>query len=212
MKKDRVKHIRSRPHHPMTLGKIERFWKSILGEFLQRAQFDSFEQAVERTAFWVKYYNHKRPHQGIGGLCPADRFFEIAHDLKKTLQRGVEENVLELALRGRPVDPFYMVGRMFALQAAADRLGESALRRRGGRSSGIPVRMLRPTAILQTRQRRQSESFHCKPVSTRKRSKISTGPIFFASADTSILPEMMSRAFSENLEREWISASTRPFS
>ena len=112
MKKDRVKHIRSRPHHPMTLGKIERFWKSILGEFLQRAQFDSFEQAVERTAFWVKYYNHKRPHQGIGGLCPADRFFEIAHDLKKTLKKGVEENVLELALRGRPVDPFYMVGRM----------------------------------------------------------------------------------------------------
>ena len=112
MKKDRVKHIRSRPHHPMTLGKIERFWKSILGEFLQRAQFDSFEQAVERCAFWVKYYNHKRPHQGIGGLCPADRFFEIAHDLKKTLKKGVEENVLELALRGRPVDPFYMVGRM----------------------------------------------------------------------------------------------------
>jgi len=112
MKKDRVHHIRSRPHHPMTLGKIERFWKTILGEFLQRAQFDSFEQAVQRCAFWVKYYNYKRPHQGIGGLCPADRFFEIQHELKKTLAKGVEENALELALRGRPVDPFYMVGRM----------------------------------------------------------------------------------------------------
>jgi hypothetical protein len=112
LEKDRVRHIRSRPHHPMTLGKIERFWKSILGEFLQRAQFDSFEQAVERTALWVKYYNHKRPHQGIGGLCPADRFFEIAHELKQTIEKGVQENALELALRGRPVDPFYMVGRM----------------------------------------------------------------------------------------------------
>jgi transposase InsO family protein len=112
MKKDRVKHIRSRPHHPMTLGKIERFWKSIQNEFLFRAQFDSFQQAVERTAFWVKYYNYKRPHQGIGGLCPADRFFEIQHELKRTLEKGVEENALELALRGRPVDPFYMVGRM----------------------------------------------------------------------------------------------------
>jgi len=112
MKKDRVRHIRSRAHHPMTLGKIERFWKSILTEFLQRAQFDSFEQAVQRTGLWVKYYNHRRPHQGIGGLCPADRFFEIAHDLRKTLEQGIEENALELALRGRPVDPFYMVGRM----------------------------------------------------------------------------------------------------
>jgi len=112
LEKDRVKHIRSRPHHPMTLGKIERFWKSLLGEFLQRAQFGSFEEAVERTALWVKYYNHKRPHQGIGGLCPADRFFEIATDLRQTIEKGITENTLELALRGRPVDPFYMVGRM----------------------------------------------------------------------------------------------------
>ena len=28
LKKDRIKHIKSQPHHPMTLGKIERFWKN----------------------------------------------------------------------------------------------------------------------------------------------------------------------------------------
>nr|WP_291347880.1 IS481 family transposase [Desulfobacula sp.] len=112
LKKDRVKHIRSRPHHPMTLGKIERFWKSILNEFLQKAQFNSYEEARDRLSFWIKYYNYKRPHQGIGGLCPGDRFFEIQHTLKKTLEQGVEENALELALRGKPADPFYMVGRM----------------------------------------------------------------------------------------------------
>jgi len=112
MKKDRVKHIRSRPHHPMTLGKIERFWKTILQEFLFRAQFDSFEEAQQRIAIWINYYNHRRPHQGIKSLCPADRFFEIQTELKKTLAKGVEENALELALRGRPRDPFYMVGRM----------------------------------------------------------------------------------------------------
>jgi hypothetical protein len=112
LQKDRVKHIKSRPHHPMTLGKIERFWKTIHTEFLQRAQFSSYEEAEERIGFWVKYYNYKRPHQGIGGLCPADRFFEIQHALKKTLEQGIEENALELALRGKPRDPFYMVGRM----------------------------------------------------------------------------------------------------
>ena len=112
LQKDRIKHIRSRPHHPMTLGKIERFWKTILDEFLHRAQFDNFEEARDRIRLWAKYYNHKRPHQGINGLCPADRFFEIDHALKKTLERGIEENALELALRGKPRDPFYMVGRM----------------------------------------------------------------------------------------------------
>jgi transposase InsO family protein len=112
LKKDRIKHIRSRPHHPMTLGKIERFWKSIQQEFLLRSQFDSFDDARERIDLWVKYYNYRRPHQGIGGLCPADRYFEIQNELKQTLKQGIAENVQEMALRGKPRDPFYMVGRM----------------------------------------------------------------------------------------------------
>jgi transposase InsO family protein len=110
--KDRVRHIKSQAHHPMTLGKIERFWKTIYEEFLVRAQFVSFEEARERIRNWVQYYNHKRPHQGIGGLCPADRYFEIQAELKKTMEQGIADNVLEMALRGKPKEPFYMVGRM----------------------------------------------------------------------------------------------------
>ena len=112
LKKDRVAHFKSRPHHPMTLGKIERFWATIWQEFLERAQFESFEAARERIKFWIKYYNHKRPHQGIEGLCPADRFFEIQSELRKTIEAGIKENLLEMALRGQPRAPFYMVGRM----------------------------------------------------------------------------------------------------
>jgi len=110
--KDRVRHIKSQAHHPMTLGKVERFWKTIYEEFLVRAQFGSFEEARERIRQWVQYYNHKRPHQGIGGLCPADRYFEIQAELRKTIERGIAENALEMALRGKPREPFYMVGRM----------------------------------------------------------------------------------------------------
>jgi transposase InsO family protein len=112
LRKDRVRHIKSQPHHPMTLGKIERFWKTIYEEFLVRAQFGSFEEARERIRQWVQYYNHKRPHQGIGGLCPADRYFEIQAELRKTMEQGIADNVLEMALRGKPREPFYMVGRM----------------------------------------------------------------------------------------------------
>jgi len=110
--KDRVRHIKSQAHHPMTLGKIERFWKTVYEEFLVRAQFGSFEEAQERIRHWVRYYNHKRPHQGIGGLFPADRYFEIQGELRKVMERGIAANVLEMALRGKPREPFYMVGRM----------------------------------------------------------------------------------------------------
>ena len=112
IKKDKIHHIRSAPHHPMTLGKVERFWKTIHEEFLVRARFETFEEARERIRDWVKYYNHKRPHQGIGGLCPADRYYEIAHEVKKTIEKGIAENIKELALRGKPKKPIYMVGQL----------------------------------------------------------------------------------------------------
>jgi transposase InsO family protein len=112
MKKNGTHHFKSRPHHPMTLGKIERFWETIWQEFLSRAQFESFESARQRIRFWIQYYNYKRPHQGIEGLCPADRFFEIATQLRNTIEAGIQDNLLEMALRGEPKAPFYMVGRM----------------------------------------------------------------------------------------------------
>lgn len=110
--KERVHHIRSAPHHPMTLGKIERFWKTIWSEFLERARFENFEEAQERIALWIKYYNHKRPHQSLEGMCPADRFFGIQHELRSVIEKTIEENILEQALGREPVAPFYMVGRL----------------------------------------------------------------------------------------------------
>ncbi len=77
-------------------------------EFL-RAQFDSPSSARDRLKLWVKYYNHRRPHQGIGSLCPADRFFEIQAEMKKTIQDGIEENLLEMCQRSRGLDPLSLI-------------------------------------------------------------------------------------------------------
>jgi transposase InsO family protein len=110
--KDHVHHIRSQPHHPQTLGKIERFWQTLKDEFLVRAKFDSFDEAQERLAYFVKHYNHHRPHQSLEGLCPADRFFEIRKEIKALIEKNIAANMEELALRGKPTEPFYMVGRV----------------------------------------------------------------------------------------------------
>jgi transposase InsO family protein len=85
-----IQHVRSAPHHPMTLGKIERFWKTLWTEFLEDAVFASFADARQRLDHWIGYYNHQRPHQGIDGLCPADRFYGVAGDVEEALKHGCQ--------------------------------------------------------------------------------------------------------------------------
>jgi transposase InsO family protein len=82
--KDRVRHIKSQPHHPMTLGKIERFWKTIYEEFLIRAQFGSFEKP-RRIRQWVQYYNLATP----GDWGCAQRIGTLSCGrIAKTMERG----------------------------------------------------------------------------------------------------------------------------
>lgn len=73
----RIEHIVADPHSPTTLGKVERWHQSIQGELLHKKRFNSLTQAREGIAAYVNEYNYTRSHQGIDGLCPADRFFGI---------------------------------------------------------------------------------------------------------------------------------------
>ncbi len=77
-----------------------------------RAQFEILRRRRSGFGIGCGITITSGPHQGIGGLFPADRYFEIQGELRKVMERGIAENVLEMALRGKPRDPFYMVGRM----------------------------------------------------------------------------------------------------
>jgi hypothetical protein len=56
-------------------------------------------------------YNFQRPHQGIEGLVPADRFFNAASEVKRTLAARVQANALDVARHGVPKSPFYLTGQ-----------------------------------------------------------------------------------------------------
>ncbi len=120
-----VQHIRSAPHHPMTLGKIERFWKTIWGEFLAEAVFASFADACQRLDHWIGYYNHQRPHQGIEGQGPAERFYGVAGDVEEALKHGCRENALQLALGQEPQPPLYLLGKLGGTDVRIVRKGEA---------------------------------------------------------------------------------------
>lgn len=64
----------SRPYHPQTCGKVERFQQT-LKKWLRRRPLpaDLAELQAQIDAF-VDYYNHQRPHRGIGRRIPAERW------------------------------------------------------------------------------------------------------------------------------------------
>jgi transposase InsO family protein len=64
----------SRPYHPQTCGKVERFQQT-LKKWLRRQPLpaDLAELQAQLDAF-VEYYNHHRPHRGIGRVTPAQRW------------------------------------------------------------------------------------------------------------------------------------------
>lgn len=107
-----IKQIKSRPRHPQTLGKIERFWKTLWEECLKEAVFRNLVEARTRVGHYVDHYNFQRTHQGIGGLVPADRFYGAAPEVREALHRRVADNALELARHGEPRKPFYLTGRV----------------------------------------------------------------------------------------------------
>ena len=124
LRRQGVQHVRSAPHHPMTLGKIERFWKTIWEEFLNEAHFASFADASQRLSHWIAYYNHQRPHQGIDGACPADRFYGIAGDVEEAVKHGCQENSLRLALGQETRPPLYLLGKLGETDVRVTRKGE----------------------------------------------------------------------------------------
>src|SRR5262249_23966619 len=71
------------------------------------------------------HYNFQRPHQGIDGLVPADRFLGAAPEVLQTLKARVAHNALELARHGRPANPFYLTGQVggqpFSVHAEGER-------------------------------------------------------------------------------------------
>jgi transposase InsO family protein len=66
--------IHSRPYHPQTRGKNERFHRTLKAEVLALQHFDSFDDVQSAFDRWRRIYNHDRPHQALGQDVPASRY------------------------------------------------------------------------------------------------------------------------------------------
>ena len=91
----RIEHVVAEPHSPQSQGKVERFIQTIRDELLTRVKFTGFEDAQAQIRSYVCSYNVDRPHQGIGGSRPADRFHGVAGEVER----------VQAQLAGRELDP-----------------------------------------------------------------------------------------------------------
>lgn len=68
----RVSH--SRPYHPQTNGKLERFHRSLEHEVLAGRSFLDLPHAQGAMSHWRAIYNHERPHEALQLATPASRY------------------------------------------------------------------------------------------------------------------------------------------
>jgi transposase InsO family protein len=140
LRRQGIHHVKSRPHHPETLGKIERFWKTLWDEFLSRTVFADFGDCQRRVMLFVQAYNFRRPHQGIEGLVPADRFFRAAPQVREAIEKGVATNAMALAHERPQAKPFYLVGRLGDQDLSIALSGSGLLIKLGDREQTIGLR------------------------------------------------------------------------
>ncbi|QVL30224.1 transposase family protein [Telmatocola sphagniphila] len=126
LEKRGIRQVVASPRHPQTLGKIERFWGTLWRECIESAIFIDMGDAQRRIGLFIDHYNFQRPHQGIDGLVPADRYFGAASEVRRSLQTRVAANALELARNGIPKQPFYLTGQVggqpFSVHAEGERM------------------------------------------------------------------------------------------
>ena len=83
-----MKHVRGRPMHPQTQGKIERYHRS-MKNVVKLDNYFSPGQLEQKLMEFVNYYNNQRYHESIQNLTPAEVYFGTGE--KKLKQRKLSK-------------------------------------------------------------------------------------------------------------------------
>jgi putative transposase len=70
----RMSHIRGAPYHPQTQGKIERWHQTLKNRILLENYYLPGDLEAQVAAF-IDHYNHRRYHESLDNLTPADVYF-----------------------------------------------------------------------------------------------------------------------------------------
>ena len=69
-----MEHVRGAPYHPQTQGKIERWHQTLKNRILLENYYLPGDLEAQLGVF-VEHYNHRRYHESLNNLTPADVYF-----------------------------------------------------------------------------------------------------------------------------------------
>lgn len=111
----RVSH--SRPYHPQTQGKDERFHRTLKAELLQRQVFRDLEACQVMFNTWRDCYNLQRPHEALGQAVPATRYRASRRPYSEVLE-SFEYGPDDLLRHPNRVGQFCVKNRVFKISEA----------------------------------------------------------------------------------------------
>jgi transposase InsO family protein len=79
-------HVRGAPYHPQTQGKIERWHQTLKNRILLENYYLPGDLQHKIDAF-VEQYNHRRYHESLQNLTPADVYFGRGLTILKQRER-----------------------------------------------------------------------------------------------------------------------------
>jgi transposase InsO family protein len=104
--------LHSRPYHPQSRGKNERFHRTLAAEVFAMERFGDLAQVQRAFDRWREVYNFERPHEALGQDVPASRYRpspramparlpEAEYDAHETV-RTVSTTKAYISFKGRP--------------------------------------------------------------------------------------------------------------
>jgi len=76
-----LRHVRTKPYTPRTIGKAERFIQTALREWAYAVAYPTSERRAAELPIWPHRYNWHRPHSSLKSKTPISRLGLTADNL-----------------------------------------------------------------------------------------------------------------------------------
>lgn len=107
----------SRPHHPQTQGKDERFHRTLGAEVLRYQRADTLAKWQQHFDTWREIYNHQRPHEALAMEVPASRYQPSRRTYPEQLP-PIEYGPADIVRKVRHVGHIKYLGRDYHIGSA----------------------------------------------------------------------------------------------